>query len=176
LYATRNFYLKYSDGDENKVSIAVWHVVPNHIVRQFHRELRIRPGVLRNLTVNEEQLRGQTVEGLVVDDKFDINDHRQKEALFEELVRKSNAPVVLYFHGNTGSRANGHRIELYGTLRRLGYHIFAIDYRGFADSSEHSPTERGCVSDALAIYKYIKNLTRNPIYIYGHSLGETRFL
>ncbi|KAG5682183.1 hypothetical protein PVAND_011551 [Polypedilum vanderplanki] len=169
LYATRNFYLKYLDSDENKVSIAVWHIIPNHIVRQFHSELKIKPGVLRNITVLNEKYK--SLEGIVIENKFDINDHRQEELLFEELLRKSNDPVILYLHGNTGTRANGHRIELYNSLRKLGYHIFAIDYRGFADSSEHSPTEKGCVSDGLAIYKYIKNLTRNPIYIYGHSLG-----
>lgn len=47
-----------------------------------------------------------------------------------------------------------------------------MDYRGFADSSNISPTEDGCVSDALAMYRYIKNLTASPVFVYGHSLGK----
>ena len=169
LYATRNFYLSYSDTDENKVKIGVWQIIPNYIVKQFHRELKIRPKFARNLTILSDN---QTkLQHIILDDKFDLNNYRQKESFFEEIIRKSNDPIVIYFHGNTGTRANGHRVELYGQLRKMEYHIFAIDYRGFADSSEQSPTEKGCVSDALAIYKYIKNLTKNPIYIYGHALG-----
>lgn len=99
-------------------------------------------------------------------------DENDKEIIFEEILRKTKDPIVLYLHGNTGTRANGHRVDLYKTLRRLGYHVIAIDYRGFADSSDISPTETGCVSDAFHMYSYIKNLTNNPVFVYGHSLGR----
>ena len=39
-------------------------------------------------------------------------------------------PVILYLHGNTGSRAREHRIALYHVLQKLDYHIICFDYRG----------------------------------------------
>ena len=39
-------------------------------------------------------------------------------------------PVVLYFHGNTASRASSHRVELYKLLRNMDYHVVCFDYRG----------------------------------------------
>ncbi|CRK98025.1 CLUMA_CG011394, isoform A [Clunio marinus] len=108
----------------------------------------------------------------MIHSSFDVNNERDKNDLFEEILRKTKDPIVLYLHGNTGSRANGHRVDLYKILRRLGCHVIAFDYRGFADSSDESPTEKGCVNDALAMYQYIKNLTTtSPVFVYGHSLG-----
>jgi abhydrolase domain-containing protein 12 len=186
LHATRHFCLKYEDGDKNKVSVAAWHIIPNHIVKRFHKQLQIDPETLKNVTAttnnihynanyhdeNDPVERSYKVIEAIVGNDFDIHDSLKREYFYEEILRKTKDPIVLYFHGNTGTRANGHRVELYKVLRKLGYHVIAIDYRGFADSSDQSPTEKGCVSDALATYKYIKNLTNNPIFIYGHSLGN----
>jgi abhydrolase domain-containing protein 12 len=181
LYATRNFVIKYEDSDKNLVSIAAWHVLPNKLVKRFHKQLQIEGEVLRNLTNeinlnmvpnNESERNYRTVEALI-GSNFNIHNDTERQFLYEELLRKSNLPIVLYLHGNTGSRANGHRIELYKTLRKLGYHVIAVDFRGFADSSNLSPTEKGCVADSLAAYIYVKNLTNNPLYLYGHSLGKS---
>lgn len=38
-------------------------------------------------------------------------------------------PVVLYLHGNTGSRALNYRINTYKLLQKLGCHVVAMDYR-----------------------------------------------
>lgn len=56
-------------------------------------------------------------------------------------------------------------------LREQGYHIIAFDYRGYGDSKPNSPTESGLVRDAIAVYKYIINVTKNPVFAWGHSLG-----
>lgn len=42
----------------------------------------------------------------------------------------SGNPIVLYLHGNSGSRAGSHRIELYKILQSLNYHVVTMDYRG----------------------------------------------
>lgn len=180
LYATRHFHLNYDD-DDKKVSIAAWHVVPNHIAKRFHKQLQLSPEALKNITNDVHydanyrddpaEHRYKVIEAMMRTN-FDVNDGHDKENLFEEILRKTKDPIVLYLHGNTGTRANGHRVDLYKTLRRLGYHVIAMDYRGFADSSDISPTEGGCVSDALAMYRYIKNLTNSPVFVYGHSLGD----
>uniref|UniRef100_A0AAG5DM15 Uncharacterized protein n=1 Tax=Anopheles atroparvus TaxID=41427 RepID=A0AAG5DM15_ANOAO len=42
LYATRNFYISYRDQEEDvDVDIAVWHVLPNDLVRRYARELHV---------------------------------------------------------------------------------------------------------------------------------------
>lgn len=92
--------------------------------------------------------------------------------LFEQILRITKDAVVLYLHGNTGSRGATHRVELYKVMRRLGYHVIAIDYRGYGDSVNEPPSEKAVVRDALNAYYYIANLTNNPVLLYGHSLGN----
>lgn len=48
---------------------------------------------------------------------------------FEKSLGDSR-PVILYLHGNAGTRAVPHRVELYDILRKMDYHIIAFDYRG----------------------------------------------
>lgn len=38
-------------------------------------------------------------------------------------------PIVIYMHGNSGTRANSHRVELYHILQDINCHIIAVDYR-----------------------------------------------
>lgn len=184
LYATRHFHVNYEDVDDKKVSIAAWHVMPNHIARRFHKQLQLSPETLKNITNDSHydanyhhdpaELSYKVIEKMMRSN-FDMNDSEDKRSFFEEVLRKTKDPIVLYLHGNTGTRANGHRVDLYKTLRKLGYHVIAMDYRGFADSSDISPTEDGCVSDAMAVYRYIRNLTSSSVFVYGHSLGKVLF-
>lgn len=79
---------------------------------------------------------------------------------------------ILYLHGNMASRAFDHRVQLYKRLSKMGYHILAIDYRGFGDS-EGWPTEQGLVEDSKVAYRFLLEKARgHPIYIWGHSLGS----
>lgn len=182
LFATRHFHLNYNDDDDvdkqRGVSIATWHVLPNHIAKRFQKQLQLSPEIVKNISndahydANDPAEQSYKAIEKMLPKDFDINEGEHKQILFEEILRKTKDSVVLYLHGNTGTRANGHRIELYRILQRLGYHVIAMDYRGFADSSDISPTENGCVSDAYAMYRYIKNITSNPIFVYGHSLGK----
>lgn len=82
----------------------------------------------------------------------------------------ANAPVVLYLHGArwnlTGSVT---RIERW---RQLGFSVFAVDYRGFGQSSDVAPTEAYAYEDAEAAWDYLARLAPNrPRFIVGHSLG-----
>lgn len=81
-------------------------------------------------------------------------------------------PIILYLHGNAGTRGGDHRVQLYKVLSSLGYHVVAFDYRGWGDS-DGSPSERGMTSDALFLYDWLKDRRENrlPLYIWGHSLG-----
>ncbi|CAG2255668.1 ABHD12 [Mytilus edulis] len=71
----------------------------------------------------------------------------------QDLKLNSGHPIILYLHGNAATRAQPHRIELYKVLSSMNFHVIAIDYRGFGDSSG-TPTEEV------------------PLYIWGHSLGS----
>lgn len=60
---------------------------------------------------------------------------------------------------------------MYRNLRKLGGHIFALDYRGYGDSTG-VPTEEGVVLDVFTLYNLIMSYRPDAkIYLYGHSLG-----
>jgi len=81
-------------------------------------------------------------------------------------------PIIMYLHGNSGSRISVHRMELYKILQSLNYHVVTFDYRGYADSSTALMSEDGAVTDAKAIYSYIKKHSGNSrLLVWGHSLG-----
>lgn len=53
----------------------------------------------------------------------------------------------------------------------MGYHVFAIDYRGYGDS-EGWPSEEGTASDVIELFNLLREKKPNAkIYLYGHSLG-----
>jgi alpha-beta hydrolase superfamily lysophospholipase len=61
-------------------------------------------------------------------------------------------------------------------FRSLGYHVVAIDYRGYGDSTGES-TEIDVVRDALFTYEFLKRAAPwATIYIWGHSLGKYFFI
>ncbi|XP_053700920.1 lysophosphatidylserine lipase ABHD12-like [Synchiropus splendidus] len=84
------------------------------------------------------------------------------------------APVVIYLHGNVGSRALSHRVQLVKMLSAAGCHVLSLDYRGFGDSTGE-PSEAGLTSDALHLYKWVKHgagAGAGPLLLWGHSLGS----
>ena len=95
---------------------------------------------------------------------------------------KHRKEVILYHHGNSGTRGTPHRITLYEVLAGAGYDVVAFDYRGYADSNcgngNCEPTEEGLITDAKTIYHWtlagIKkrwNGDEKSVIIWGHSLG-----
>ncbi|XP_034408617.1 lysophosphatidylserine lipase ABHD12 [Cyclopterus lumpus] len=99
-----------------------------------------------------------------------------KEAHGKDLAWYQNAfrdgsPVFIYLHGNTGTRAETHRVGVAKVLSALGYHVLVPDYRGFGDSTGE-PTEAGLTTDALYLYNWVKARSGNSLVIvWGHSLG-----
>jgi abhydrolase domain-containing protein 12 len=94
-------------------------------------------------------------------------------AFWEDSLRNSGRPIILYLHGNSGSRAGPHRKELYLILQAMDLHLICFDYRGYADSSRVSPSETGVVADANVVYEYLTGVIgrSTDIFIWGHSLG-----
>ncbi|MCH9653793.1 MAG: alpha/beta hydrolase [Planctomycetes bacterium] len=80
-------------------------------------------------------------------------------------------PVVILLHGNGGNRL--HRLETCRLLASLNLHVFAFDYRGYAENPG-SPSQTGLLNDARAFWKYaVRNRKINPdrIILMGESLG-----
>lgn len=81
------------------------------------------------------------------------------------------APVVLYLHGVRWN-LTGH-LNRMSQLRRFGFSVFAIDYRGFGKSDGELPSEAGVYEDARVGWQWLVEREPDPSrrYIYGHSLG-----
>ncbi|TDG51024.1 hypothetical protein AWZ03_002679 [Drosophila navojoa] len=180
LFATRNFYITVKDHDEDDdgVRIGVWHVLPKNVVHRFRRELRVEADLetetsSQQLKPTHVSLDSHELERLAPElrAEFPVIVPENEQLFYERLLRVPGATVVLYLHGNTATRGSGHRSEVYKLLRHLNYHVFSFDYRGYADSDPVPPSEDGVVRDALMVFEYIANLTTNPIFIWGHSLG-----
>jgi alpha-beta hydrolase superfamily lysophospholipase len=82
-----------------------------------------------------------------------------------------NAPAVIYLHGARWNLTGQlRRIE---QLRRFGFAVFAIDYRGFGKSDGDLPSEQTVYEDARVGWRWLA--ARQPDasrrFIYGHSLG-----
>ncbi len=78
--------------------------------------------------------------------------------------------VVLICHGNGGNIS--HRLDLYETLLRAEFNVFAFDYRGYG-RSEGQPGEEGTYRDAQAAHAWLreKGFEGKNIIAYGESLG-----
>ncbi len=81
------------------------------------------------------------------------------------------APVVYYLHGVRWNLTG--QLNRMSQLRRFGFSVFAIDYRGFGKSAGELPSEASVYEDARAGWQWV--VGREPDasrrYIYGHSLG-----
>ncbi|GIY11383.1 lysophosphatidylserine lipase ABHD12 [Caerostris darwini] len=95
------------------------------------------------------------------------------ESLTNSEAFKDLRPVFLYLHGNAGTRAGHHRVELYKILsEKVDAHVLAFDYRGFGDSSNVSPTEDGVVEDTVKVFNWLlERVNASRIFVWGHSLG-----
>ncbi|XP_034623803.1 protein ABHD12B [Trachemys scripta elegans] len=90
---------------------------------------------------------------------------------YEETLADDN-PVIIYLHGNGGNRASGHRVSLMKVMSAAGFHILALDYRGYGDSSGY-PSEMGFTTDVMCLYDWVKARSGNStVLFWGHSLGS----
>ncbi|XP_062503598.1 lysophosphatidylserine lipase ABHD12-like [Corticium candelabrum] len=100
-----------------------------------------------------------------------VSDKVESNEDFDALL-SNGMPIVLYLHGNMGTRGTYHRVDLYQILASLGYHVITLDYAGFGDSPGW-PTERGMADDARLVWEWTKMRgDRSRMYVWGHSLGS----
>ncbi|XP_060117398.1 protein ABHD12B [Heteronotia binoei] len=94
-----------------------------------------------------------------------------KDHNWHEEALADDHPVILYLHGNGGNRATCHRVRFAKAMSDADFHVLAIDYRGYGDSSGE-PSETGFTTDVLFLYHWVKARSGNSTVIFwGHSLG-----
>jgi hypothetical protein len=83
--------------------------------------------------------------------------------------RDAARPVLLFFHGNAGSRE--HRLHNLLGLQRAGISVLIFDYRGYGGSSGR-PSEPGLLADGEAAQAWLRRrVGARPIVFFGRSLG-----
>jgi abhydrolase domain-containing protein 12 len=93
----------------------------------------------------------------------------------DELIRTAlrTHPTILFLHGNGGTRVLPSRIQHYQAFAsRLRANVFALDYRGYADSTG-TPSEAGLIIDARASWDWLRSHGAAPenVLVVGNSLG-----
>ena len=82
------------------------------------------------------------------------------------------APTLLYYHGTFRNLyQNLHKIE---ALRRAGFAVLAVEYRGWGQSSAINPSEQSILQDAQLAFTELRRREARPSQrvIYGHSMGS----
>lgn len=82
------------------------------------------------------------------------------------------APTLLYCHGTF--RNLDQNLPKINALRKAGFAILAVEYRGWGLSSPNTPSEQSIMQDAeLALQELIKREPRPELRVlYGHSMGS----
>ncbi|KFY67166.1 hypothetical protein V496_01740 [Pseudogymnoascus sp. VKM F-4515 (FW-2607)] len=131
-------------------TLYAWHVMPLGLYAKHEEEIIKQPSGLAE----------------------DIRDTKA----FDLLRSDPQARLIISFHGNGGTVAQGWRPEIYRALSdgsTSTIHILAVDYRGYGYSSG-IPSESGLIADGIATVNWALDVAKIPpsrIVIVGHSLG-----
>lgn len=82
-----------------------------------------------------------------------------------------DAPTIVFFHGAMGDL--GDRLAWMRLAHNGGFHVLAVDYRGYG-SSDGVPSVAGLYRDAEAAYAWVtqtKSIPAHKLIIFGRSLG-----
>jgi pimeloyl-ACP methyl ester carboxylesterase len=80
---------------------------------------------------------------------------------------------MLHLHGNADSAFSPLQVRHCEALRRSGFNVLEIDYRGFGPTPGR-PSEAGMYDDSEAAYRELlrRGVPPNRIILLGHSLGS----
>jgi alpha-beta hydrolase superfamily lysophospholipase len=80
---------------------------------------------------------------------------------------------MLHLHGNADSAFSPWQVRHCEALRRSGFNVLEIDYRGFGPTPGR-PSEAGMYDDSEAAYRELlrRGVPPNRIILLGHSLGS----
>lgn len=95
-------------------------------------------------------------------------------AHFDTLLSRPDQRVVIFFHGNSGTRScPTKRVDSIKFLAaHLRAHVITFDYSGFGDSSGR-PSEQQLNDDAAAVFQWVhaRVAPETDVIVYGQSLG-----
>ncbi len=93
--------------------------------------------------------------------------------LFRADDAADNGFWVLHLHGNADSAFSPWQVRHCEALRRAGFNVLEIDYRGFG-ATPGQPSEAGMYEDSEAAYQELlrRGVAPNRIILLGHSLGS----
>lgn len=86
-------------------------------------------------------------------------------------ARTDDAPTIVFFHGPVGDL--GDQLGWIRLAQNSGFHVLAVDYRGFGGSGG-VPSVGGVYRDADAAYRWVteeKGVPPEELIIFGRSLG-----
>ncbi|CAG9816219.1 unnamed protein product [Phaedon cochleariae] len=165
---------KYSIGIQRNIIFPSWLIQPKNYsdiealgikgVQNFYvtvdrEDIPSHTSVEKNVTLGVWQILPYEILSELIDNE---------EYNYEGVLNNGNYSILMYLHGNGMDRTGG--IETYEVLRKQ-FHIFAVDYRGYGDSSMAEMTETHIVEDMVQFYKWLMKRTNSKIFIWGHSLG-----
>ncbi|KAL2049292.1 hypothetical protein ABVK25_010470 [Lepraria finkii] len=115
-------------------------------------------------------------EDALVQESTSSREDPESSLAFKLLAKDPESRLIINFHGNAGTVAQGWRTDTYraltsGLVDKL--HVVAVDYRGFGYSTG-SPDEKGLIIDGIATVKWALNVAKIPpekIVLLGQSLG-----
>ncbi len=87
---------------------------------------------------------------------------------------RSDAPTLLYLHGNDKNIGQARDLEYVRSMHGMGYNVLMIDYRGYGNSTGGAPNENKVYEDAESAWNYLvreRGILPSRLFIYGHSLG-----
>jgi len=87
------------------------------------------------------------------------------------VPREGSRAAVVFLHGNALDLELAERVRTISLLHEWGYHVLAIDYRGYG-GSDGRPTHEGVLADARAAVRWAATRPEvDRLALYGHSLG-----
>ena len=80
--------------------------------------------------------------------------------------------MILFCHGNAGNIS--HRLDKVARLHHAGADVLLFDYRGYGQSDNVAPSEKGTYADGEAAYLYLtktRGIAPERLFLHGESLG-----
>jgi uncharacterized protein len=101
------------------------------------------------------------------------NGTRLASLVYRAAGRADDGFWVLHLHGNADSAFSPWQVRHCEALRRSGFNVLEIDYRGFG-ATPGLPSEAGMYEDSEAAYQDLlrRGVPPNRIILLGHSLGS----
>ena len=93
--------------------------------------------------------------------------------VFQPAAANDTGYWMLHLHGNADSAFSAWQVRHCQALRRMGFSVMDIDYRGFG-MSPGTASEAGMYEDAEAAYKALlrRGVPPGRVILLGHSLGS----